>query len=109
MEYLRTYNLSGEMDDKTTIQIMTENNVACNRDLCRIPWQSLGGAHIQTRRCCRAGPCEVEEDAGQTKLQVQRLGGEQDIQTVHRIRGRMVMSCESGEISRDCRCQCHSV
>ena len=108
MQYSRIYSLMGEMDDKTTITITTENNMACNRDWCRIPWQSVGGAHIQTRRFCRAGPGEVGEDAGQTKLQVQRLGGE-DVQTVHRIRVRMVMSCESGEVSRDCCCQWCSV
>ena len=76
MQYLKIYSLSGEMDDKTTITITTENNMACHQDLCRIPWQSVGGAHIQTRRFCRAGPREVGEDAGQAKLQVQRLGSE---------------------------------
>lgn len=58
-----------------------------------------------------AGPGEVEEqEAGQTKLQVQRcVGKSEDLQTVPRSGGDMVMSYESGEVDGDCCCQGHSV
>lgn len=72
--------------------------MSCDRDCAKFYGNQWEEPHIQTRRFCRVGPGKVgEQDAGQTKVQVQRLGSKrEDLPTGHRIGVMIVVSYESG-------------
>lgn len=68
--------------------------------------------HIQTRSFHRACPGEVAEQegyAGQTELQVQRLGTRAGAVNSSQNGSDDGVSCEFGEVNRDCCNPYHSI
>ena len=72
--------------------------MSCDRDCAEFHGNLWEEPHVQTRKFCRVGPGKVgEQDAGQTKVQIQRLGSKSgDLPTGLRIGVTIVVSYESG-------------